>query len=620
MTPQQFETLVNRLEVDARRSPGSYKLKVLLLAILGNLYVAAVLLLIVALMVLLAVSAVALKALAVKLLIVVGILLWRILKALWVKIDPPAGTEVDAGQAPELFAMLEDLRRSLRAPRFHQVLITDDFNAGVVQSPRLGLFGWHRNYLLIGLPLMKALTYEQFKAVLAHELGHLAKGHGSTSNWLYRQRLRWGRLVEALDAAESRGGMLFKPFMKWFAPYFHAYSFPLARANEYEADATSARLTSPQAAAEALTSVNVVGDYLAERYWPRLHRQADETPAPAFAPYHAMAQGVAADLEGASVQEWLDRAMARGTDVVDTHPALRERLGAIGQQPRLSVPALGGGADRLLGGALRSITEAFDARWKENIRESWERRHREVQEGRSRLAELDARCEAAAELTLQEIYDRARLTEEFGGQPEGALAQFRALHERAPDSAVACFALGARLLARDDAEGVGLVEQAMGHDEDCIVRGSEHLRDYHWRGGRTGEAHAWHERMIARARLEEAAAKEREVVLLKDKFEAHGLSEEALATLRTELGAVPHLRRAYLAKKRVEHLPHRPCWVFGFTVTSLFRLHRKRRVEEALRHLQGHVGFPAETVVINCDGDNHRFGRKLRWTRGARVV
>jgi hypothetical protein len=34
----------------------------------------------------------------------------------------------------------------------------DDFNAAVVQAPRLGLFGWYRNYLLIGLPLAKALT------------------------------------------------------------------------------------------------------------------------------------------------------------------------------------------------------------------------------------------------------------------------------------------------------------------------------------------------------------------------------------------------------------------------------------------------------------------------------
>ena len=47
-----------------------------------------------------------------------------------------------------------------------------------LQLPRLGIFGWYRNYLIIGMPLMKSLTCEQFKAVLAHEFGHLAKVTG----------------------------------------------------------------------------------------------------------------------------------------------------------------------------------------------------------------------------------------------------------------------------------------------------------------------------------------------------------------------------------------------------------------------------------------------------------
>ncbi len=73
--------------------------------------------------------------------------------------------------------MLDGLRSRLRHPRIHRVLLTPDFNAGVMQVPRLGLLGWYRSYLFIGLPLMKSLTVEQFQAVLAHELGHLSGGH-----------------------------------------------------------------------------------------------------------------------------------------------------------------------------------------------------------------------------------------------------------------------------------------------------------------------------------------------------------------------------------------------------------------------------------------------------------
>ncbi len=620
MTNEQFDALVGRLEEQARGNPAGYQLKVVLLALLGNAYLAAMLLLIVALLLATLASVVVLKALAVKLVLVVGFFLWMILKALWVKIDPPAGTELRRAQAPELFAMIDGLRRTLRAPRFHHVLVTDDFNAAVVQSPRLGIFGWPRNYLLIGLPLMKSLTVEQFKAVLAHEFGHLAKGHGRMSNWIYRQRLRWSRLLAVLEANESKGSFLFKPFLNWFAPYFNAYSFPMARANEYEADATSARLTSPQAAAEALTSVNVVGGYLAERYWPQIHSQADEQPAPAFAPYLSMGEGVASELDETSGRTWLEQAMTRQTDSADTHPALADRLRAIGEAPRLALPPVGEAADRLLGKALEPITRSFDRRWQDAILPSWEARHREVQDARRQLAELNARFEAGAELTLQEAYERARLTDSTGKDADAALAQFRALHGRAPDDPLVCLGLGARLLGRDDRDGCALVERAMHLDENAILTGCELLRDFHWRAGRKEEAHAWHQRLVERAQLQEAAEKERSEVTLRDRFERHGLPEADLAALREALGKIHGLRRAYLVKKRVRHLPHRPCYVLGFAVTAFWQLHSRQRAVDVLRRIQESVRFPGETLIIGVEGDNYRFGRKMRWMRGTRVL
>jgi hypothetical protein len=230
----------------------------------------------------------------------------------------------------------------------------------------------------------------------------------------------------------------------------------MARAIEYEADATSVRLTSPQAVAEALTSVNIVGSYLAERYWPQIYKQADEQPQPGFAPYFGLGQGVATELDDVSVQAWLDQAMARPTDLADTHPALSDRLKAIGAPPRLALPAVGQAADRLLGDALQAITESFDRRWTDDILPSWEERYRQVQDDRRQLAELNARLEEGSELTVQETYDRARLTETIGNDADDALAQFRALHERVPDHALACFGLGVRLLNRDDADGCAL--------------------------------------------------------------------------------------------------------------------------------------------------------------------
>ena len=620
VTSGEFEALVGGLEAQARRNPAGYETRVLLMALLGNAYLGVMLLLITALLAAALASITVLKAAGAKIALVVGVFLWMVLKALWVKIPPPEGTEITARDAPELFAMIDALRRALGAPRFHHVLVTDDFNAGVVQAPRLGIFGWQRNYLLIGLPLAKGLSVEQFKAVLAHEFGHLARGHGRMSNWIYRQRLRWSRLMATLEEVESKGSFLFKPFLRWYAPYFNAYSYPLARANEFEADATSARLTSPRAAAEALTGVNVVASYLGERFWPQIHRLADELPQPGFAPYSGMGQRVAAEIDEAASREWLERSLARKTTLDDTHPSLSERLGALGEQARLAPPAPGASADRLLGGALERITQAFDRRWQESILPSWQERHRETQEGRRRLAKLDAKHASGAELSLQEAYDRARLTEAHGANPQAALEQLRALHQRAPEDPVVLFSLGSRLLARDDEAGFALVERAMERDADATVSCCEALRDYCWRHGRKDEAHGWHARLAERAELEQAAARERDEVRLTDKFQRHGLDGQALARMQAGLKVIAGLRKAYFVKKRVDYLPQRPCYVMGFTVGSPLRWHTRRRAAEVLARIQEAVSFPGETLIINVEGENYRFGRKLRWTRGSRIL
>src|SRR5207302_1627710 len=145
--------------------------------------------------------------------------------------------------------------------------------------PRLGIFGWYRNYLLIGLPLMQCLSGPQFEAVLAHELGHLSRGHARLGNWIYRLRRVWMRLDSALAQRPQLGSGAIRGLLHWYVPYFNACSFPLARRNEFEADASSVQLTSADSAAQALTNVSVIGSYLRERYWPAVGARARSTRA-----------------------------------------------------------------------------------------------------------------------------------------------------------------------------------------------------------------------------------------------------------------------------------------------------------------------------------------------------
>lgn len=623
MTDSEFEALVARLDQQAQQNPAAYRLKVMLLALTGYGYMALVLAVAGGLFLGSLVSLPYLKAAAVKLALVFGGFFWVVASAMWVRLEPPHGRRLSRVEAPELFDMIERLRRSLRAPKFDDVLITDDFNAAVVQTPRLGLLGWYRNTLLIGLPLMKALTREQLAAVLAHEFGHLAGGHGRLGNWIYRLRFGWMRLAAVLEARQSAGSFIFRPFFKWYAPYFSAVSFPLARANEYEADAASARLTSPAAAAAALTNVNVIGSFLEARFWPDLHRKADDNPVPSFTPYAQMGGAITGDMDMAAVRSWLDAAMRRETSLADTHPSLADRLRALREQPCLALPSAGEAADTLLSrAALESITTAFDRGWRDRVQPSWEDRHQEVKQKRAQLSTLDERTAQGAALTLDERFQRALLTDEVGSGAEAALEQFRALYAEAPTDAAICYGLGARLLRIGDDAGVAMIEQAIKSDQQALLPGAEVLRDYYAGSGQSDLARRWHERLMQRVEVLQKARAERAVVNLNDKFDPHALDADQVAALRAQLSAIPGVHRAYLVRKRVTQLVEHPMLVLGFSTRPWWRPRFVSRVDamQVQDQIAKTVQFPHETLIVCVEGNNARFGRKWRWMQGSRVV
>ena len=615
MTPTEFEQQVARLEKLLQENPAAYKQRLVALAVLGYAYLAGAIALLLALLLAMALALVLLKGVVIKLIIPLAIFTGVVLRSLWVRIAPPQGFALSPGTAPALFGRIEQLRRSLDAPPFHRVLVTDDLNAAVVQVPLLGLFGWHRNYLLLGLPLLKCLTPEQLEAVLAHEFGHLAGGHARFSNWLYRSRKTWQQLEEKIAAAGSSGALLFRRFLNWYVPYFQAWTFPLARANEYEADAVSARLTSARTAAQALSGVNVSAALLQERFWPDIHRQADEHPQPAFLPFHTLGNQLPDDFHSADGQRWLQQALQRQTSCDDTHPSLSDRLRALGQTAEVAPPAPGQSADYLLGDLRDSIIASFDARWQEQVIQDWRKHYDGVQENRRRLHELN---EAAAtrELEASEKIERGRLLASAGKDNDAALEQLRAAVAAHPQNAPALFHLGLHLLQRDDAQGVELLEQALQLDADALAGVCETLRDYYWARGEKELAQQWHARLVDSDALQRAALDERARVDIDDKLQPHGLTPEQLEPLVAQLRELK-LRRAWLARRVLEHRPDLPQLLLGVNASGALGVQTEAGMQAALRKVITNTEFPFNTIVVILDGP---FERKLSHIEDARIL
>lgn len=112
--------------------------------------------------------------------------------------------EIRPADQPRLFAFLHGLADAVGAPRPHKVFLSNEVNAAVFYDlSLLNLFFPSRKNLVIGLPLVNALSLGEFRAVLAHEFGHFAQRSMAVGRWVYTAQQIAGHLVWRRDKLED---------------------------------------------------------------------------------------------------------------------------------------------------------------------------------------------------------------------------------------------------------------------------------------------------------------------------------------------------------------------------------------------------------------------------------
>ena len=612
MSSEPFEHLVERLSLRAQRHPTLYRLQVMGLALLGYLYI--FVLVIGALVVSAGVAAICLfkPVLLVKLVKIIWLPIWfawSVLRALWVRLEPPQGRALTAKEAPKLFEEIERIRSGMKGPVPYQVLLTDDYNAAVTQVPRLGLLGWRRSYLILGLPLMSALSPDQFRAVIAHEFGHLCAGDSKLGGRIYHARTTWARLQEQMHG----GSFLIRKFLDWFAPTFNAYTFVLARAQEYAADQASVRMVGAGPASEALVLAGLGAQFQDAQVWDPLWARVRDEPEPAQRPHSSLLASRNAWNGWTDAQTQLDRALKRETDWADTHPALTDRLEAIGAQgalPRHEGPSA---AEVFLGPLAATLAGELDARWLAAVSGKWRERHEEVRAQRAELGTIEEKA-AAGGLSEDECWRRAKLTEDLTDATQ-ALPLYDACLAAKPDDPAAMFAVGRLRLARDDESGFALLRRAGELDGDAIKPAAEIAYRYLMDRGRGDDAQPWQDAWTERENVEQAARAERAEFGIDDDYGPHALDAEQAAAVARSLAAFSFVESAWLVRKQVHHLPHWPAELLLVKPRGW----RRARPKQWLQQVLDAVPVPAGTTVAIYTKDYAKLLKRIRRVSGGCV-
>jgi Zn-dependent protease with chaperone function len=520
----------------------------------------------------------------------------------WVEHQPISkDLEIKRTEFPELFASIDELRDRLNAPKIHHVIITYDHNAAVYQTPRLGWLGWYRNYLLLGLPLMQSLSPEQFKATLAHELGHLAGNDNLFVGWILRVRQMWERLTF------DNNFFIFQWFFRWYEPLIKAHSFVLVRDREYAADALAKRISGREIAASDLIQTYIYQHYLQESFGRQLDRQAQATDTP---PGDAVTQMLAAlrqPLDPQTAQIWLGLILGEATDTDDTHPCLSDRLSAVGYSGPISwtpQPTLVTAAEHFFGDRLADLAISLDVQWQEQRQAAWLHQYQQAQYQREYLATLDRQAATTA-LTLSEATSQAELTAELA-DPLLALPLWQEILAQHPNHPHANYQVGTTLVTGGHWSGCAYLERAIELDPDLVIPSCEELYRFYTLQGEITAAQMyldWRQQHLPKQWRSKLERKIKDT----DRFMAHDLELDVVTEIQNKLVNYPLVERAYLVCKPMRIFTDRPLYVLGIKLANSTRKLECRHQDfaaferELCNRLRIELNFSKRLVIATFD-------------------
>ncbi len=233
---------------------------------------------------------------------------------------PPGPLLNPAGQ-PRLFAELQTVARAVGEAMPAEVYISPEMNAGVLQRGR-------RRVMVLGLPLMQALTVNEMRAVLAHEFGHYHGGDTRLGPWIYRTREAIERVIQN---ASRQSAILQLPFL-WYGRMFLRVTQKVSRQQELTADALAARTFGAGTMIEGLRAL-ARGSVAWAGYW---RNEVVPLLEAGFQP--PIADGFQRFINepdiGKEVQKAAEQMLKEArSDPYDSHPPDSERIAALAAMP-----------------------------------------------------------------------------------------------------------------------------------------------------------------------------------------------------------------------------------------------------------------------------------------------
>lgn len=353
---------------------------------------------------------------------------------------PTPGVPLTREQAPELYKLIESVRKSIGHRKIRQVVITDDFQLEIRQTPAVGFPLWFDHTLVIGLPLLQSVAPKHFRCELARRMSQHAQRRLRPTHHIFLARGLWQHYLRALTAQPRFGDQLLRWFFQLYTPLFAALSLPAARRDELAADSAVLHFINDNDVFETIKFMTLSNQFLATHYWPKVRKMAINDSERMLEPFAKLERLVGPALKQIDGKKWLEDLRDAAPDHESPMPDFRQRMHNIGHTKIRDIPRVATTAAGLyLKDAQSYVVPAIDNLWQTVSLPAWLENfdHR-----RDRIETIRALSEMSHQgrLSPTEVWRYARLAKELKGSPYlrsiRKLIRRNVTHGKAPHDAI----------------------------------------------------------------------------------------------------------------------------------------------------------------------------------------
>jgi Zn-dependent protease with chaperone function len=481
--------------------------------------------------------------------------------------------ELQRDEAPLLFETVEEICKTLKCTVPRRIEIDEKENACVYAEPSR-FFGM-KPVLRIGLPILMAMRPEEFRAVLAHECGHLLRNDHIFGRILHRIEMGW---IAANDGAAENEHLPFilRYIKKWLEPLLKPYLYADGRLSEEHADRVSSELYPDSGTAKARLGMFLLYGNKITMEWSI--RQMKDFEVPPHLMTRRRLEKIRELWNKDEAADCLQGLMCLPDNLLYAHPTYLRVLEIAGVHPdNVSTDPppeiIDSAAPLFLGKSFESIEAELDLERRTLSEESWKKYHVDYQHA-ERTLRLEEPLPSQTDALLSRAYCHATL-----GQRALALIYFERVATERPDDPNPSLSLAEMLLETDDSRAPEVVESLIKKFPAQAFYLLESLLQYHARNKDIAKAQSALSRLFEMNDRWDAAIPERMVLNDKSIIEPHKIEEKKkihLKSLLLQMGDVAEVR---LAQKKLTDFVEAPIFLILIRYSGAPRGSAKLRIQ-----------------------------------------